>query len=166
MNNMIGKSGKDWGRAPEGATHVYVELFYRFRDDSWEYFSDDRSSWVKSQNADTWNNEKLISKEEDLEMNKKIVSSIKDLEVGMFLESISNTYVVTSIQDGTFTVVVLVNGNYHYDKQRLESFKSWSYTYNGEYTPIVKEDPKDLKIRELENTIAEATKQIQELKQI
>jgi uncharacterized protein RhaS with RHS repeats len=99
-------------------------------------------------------------------MNKKIVSSIKDLEVGMFLESISNTYVVTSIQDGTFTVVVLVNCNYHYDKQRLESFKSWSYTYNGEYTPIVKEDPKDLKIRELENTIAEATKQIQELKQI
>ena len=38
-------------------------------------------------------------------------------------------------------------------KEYYSKFHSWSYTYNGEYTPIVKETEAERKIKELEETI-------------
>ena len=144
MSNSIGlKSGKDWIKAPDGATHV--------RDDgvSWYKYEKGRlyydpyfapfmgNGWSVSgyANVESFNREdgaKLISKEEDLGMNKetKVVKGIEDLEDGLFFRT------------------------------------DTGYTYNGEYIPIVKETEEERKIKELEATIELAQKQLQEYKRM
>jgi hypothetical protein len=173
--NMIGKSGTDWSKAPKGATHKRNTLsgnFYKLSNNSLEYWDDGYTNihnhaWRNSQhNVDYLST--MVSKEEDLKMDKaKEVRSIADLEVGMFLESVhsSGIRVVTGTQADTFeTYYFHWRSNTSWcEAELLSGFKSWSYTYKGEYTPIIKESEKDKKLKELEETIAAAKRQIKEL---
>lgn len=182
MSNSIGlKSGKDWIKAPDGATHV--------RDDgvSWYKYEKGRlyydpyfapfmgNGWSVSgyANVESFNREdgaKLISKEEDLGMNKetKVVKGIEDLEDGLFFRTDTGYTYVVLYGDGVekqcwnmYNCNSAVWGVTGFDK-----IISWSYTYNGEYIPIVKETEEERKIKELEATIELAQKQLQEYKRM
>lgn len=172
MKSLIGKSGVDWSKAPEGTTHYKHSLFYRQHAGVWECHND---YWLKSSNIDSWFKD-AVSKEEDLEMNKKEVSKqvscIEDLEVGMFIKGTNNiirviiAVVGNKIKTCTFTMSAVIldtcRVNDYWDWR--EVVDAWSYTYSGEYTPIVKETEADIKIKELEATIGLAQKQLQEYK--
>lgn len=163
----------DWSQAPEGATHYKDRLFYRQYLGVWEYHND--YAWFKSSNTDGWFKD-AVSKEEDLEMNKevKVVRSVDDLEVGMFIRwnsYMDYCYVVSKpkqiISFNTGGVFNCGEGGCWADDNFYTS--SWSYIYNGEYTPIVKdtvETEAERKIKELEATIELAQKQLQEYKEM
>lgn len=112
----------------------------------------------------------------------KVVRGIEDFEIGMFLKDASGNIVVVSrscgsIADKLFYTCVDMGetgvarnaaGGQYYDR-----FTHWSYTYDGEYTPIVKETEAERKIKELEETVKSATqtlelaqKQLQEYKEM
>lgn len=190
MGNMIGKvSKKDWSLAPKQATHYFP------RDDSWYDASDlenvrflvfsrrGNEHWGSSS---CWYNasyqDKFISKEEDLGMDKKEdkvvtkqVRGVDDLELGMFLKSETGNVVVVTQAVGKdlhiefFSCSNMANANVARNgagREFYDKFNSWSYTYNGKYTPIVKETEAERKIKELEATIELAQKQLNELKEI
>lgn len=159
--NTIGKiSGKDWSKAHEEATHVAPSrfgmydswtCFYKQEDGIWYFDTNDRGNWDISVNANH-PGFKPISKEEDLGMNKQ-VKSIEDLSVGMFVKGKSGgIYLITSIREKGKSFNL-----YEFDSRDLgvlsyfECYTHWSYTYNGEYTPIVKETEQELKLKELES---------------
>ena len=61
------------------------------------------------------------------------------------------------------------NNSAHWSYIGFKDIISWSYTYDGEYIPIIKEPvptPAQLKIKELKETIANASKQLQELEEM
>lgn len=184
---MIGKYSKaDWSKdAPEGATHVGVHsnniMFYKQDELFWWFWSDNSESWVISE--DQYRSDyTLYSKDEDLKM--KEVKSIKDLESGMFVKFADNSIEVALIthdmthSQTTFNFIknnnIMSNDFMYYHYKGLSyspnsdyDIVSWSYTLKGEYTPVIKEPeltPEQLKINELEETIANASKQLEELK--
>lgn len=170
--NMIGKSGIDWSKAPKDATHYKVKpegslaCWYKARF----YWEDAYDRWDMSSDwSNTSGTFEFIPKKEDLEMSKEVtkqVSGIKDLEVGMFLRHKEPTmcYLVVSLKP--FMVCAMSLGCGVYSQSDLDNFKAWSYTYNGEYTPIVQQSETDIKIKELEETITQASQQLQELKEL
>lgn len=171
MSKMIGKiSGADWSEAPEGATHYKHSVFYRQHQGVWEYLY--KTWWIKSSNNSNTNSwfKNAVSKDEDLQMNtkevSKQVSSIEDLELGMFLrvDHGSSPYVICELTPNNISVVIVGSYPHTYNNTNFSNYSSWSYTYNGEYTPIVKETEADIKIKELEATIELAQKQLQEYK--
>lgn len=168
MNKMIGKiSNKDWSLAKDDATHVTkFGVFYKYEANKCYVYGTSGEYWSESENGSRWLEDNLISKEEDLEMGKKEDKTVKDLGVGVFVRwhYSADPYVFLDkdtllsfstgdkfLRDVGFT-----------DKSLTEA--SWSYTFDGEYTPIVKETEADIKIKELEATIALAQKQLQEYK--
>ena len=163
MNKMIGvKSGVDWSKAPEGTTHYKHNLFYRQHAGVWECHND---YWLKSSNVDSWFND-AVSKEEDLGMDKKEVKSVSDLTVGMFVRTpyVRDPYLICDIHGDQVDTILIDHDMFTYRNSPVTAFESWSYTYSGEYTPIVKETEAEIKIKELEATIALAQKQLQEYK--
>lgn len=175
MSKMIGRiSGRDWSEAPEGATHCRLTPDYC------------GPIWYRSYEGlplslyPSWSTGKyeFISKEEDLGMGEKEVTkqvrSVDDLEVGMFIRWNSypnHHYVVSKPKQ----IISFNTGEvYNYGKDSCwtdNNFytSSWSYTYNGEYTPIVKdtvETEAGRKIKELEETIELAQKQLREYKEM
>lgn len=183
MSNMIGKiSKKDWSLAPADATHITkIGNFYKCEGEMWYVYDIGGEHWGKSANNYLWLKDNLILKEEDLEMTK-VVGGIEDFEIGMFLKDASGNIVVVSrscgsIADKLFYTCVDMGetgvarnaaGGQYYDR-----FTHWSYTYDGEYTPIVKETEAERKIKELEETVKSATqtlelaqKQLQEYKEM
>lgn len=174
--SMIGKiSGIDWSTAPLGTTHAFRKVtsicqWYKFLNNKYHYYNW-VGLWRESYNYYSWCVENLISKEEDLGMNIKQVKSIADLEVGMFLKKANTEYIrlIIGVNVESFETVLINDSGTEWQWEELKDFISWSYTYNGDYTPIVKEvlpTPEQLKIKELEETIANASKQLQELKEI
>ena len=183
MNKMIGKiSNKDWSGAPEGATHTFrhkyedahqQDGYYKLKDGKIYYWRTLGDWWDTTTHSHLELAVYCVSKEEDLRMDKKEVSKqvscVEDLEVGMWLKSdIGQKCVVWhNNRDLTLNVVAVgIDFAHIHHRAALNSFVSWSYTYNGEYTPIVKETEAEVKIRELEATIALAQKQLQEYKGI
>ena len=177
MSNMIGKlSGTDWSKSSEGATHVGLgsscRMFYKkINDNEWEYSNPWETKWKKSDpklRADL----KLYSKEEDLGIMTKEVKSIEDLEAGMFVKTSDGVIriVLKTTNRGFKTCVFSSNVSNEYVVNDWDScsftkiVNFWSYTHNGEYKSVVVETPEQLKIKELEETIANASKQLQELK--
>ncbi len=180
--SMIGKiSGKDWSKAPEGATHIkkydtrlksdYWYKVNNLTDDMYEYWETDAPSHWVSIKARTSGDYTFISKQEDLGMNVKQVKSIVDLEVGMFLKhkTFVRTVLVRVQGGGNWVKVYNIDVGSQDEFYNLNEFESWSYTYNGKYTPIIKESElteTQLKIKELEESVANVTKQIKELKEL
>jgi len=176
MGNMIGKSGINWANAPEGATH-YINLtshFYKKFDGRWVCTADKGVMWTYSECSNESILKWAISKKEDLEMGKiKVVKSIEDLEVGMFIiSSYEDKYLVLVKNSEAVHGIRLDNKvNFTCTYEGYNLLKSWSYTYDGEYTPIIKESEEDKRIKELQNTIdkaqatlAEAQEQIKRIK--
>lgn len=174
--NAIGNiSGANWVNAPEGATHVRSDNagWYRY-DCATELYllssrGEDRSMYASVEDFNSAGGAKLISKEEDLGMNTKEVSKqvscIEDLEVGMFFKTDMSHILITSEGFGKVCGLCVKSGMAAtYTTDGFTCLRSWSYTYAGEYTPIVKETEAEIKIRELEATIALAQKQLQEYK--
>ena len=178
MSNMIGKkSGVDWSKAPESAQYYCIKTknWYKYYDNDWYYalgLDSSERAWGISSNLRYKNlNEglrssenNLISKEGDLKVSKT-VSSIEDLEIGMFLKIRSYTYVIIAHYGTNFTVAIVDRSNTEYPMQTLDIFESWSYTYNGEYTPIVKEPVEteaQKKAKELQKVLDDAQKSITE----
>jgi len=185
MSNMIGKSGADWSKAPFGATHVreFLDGWYQVQGGNlFVLYSDSTRTSSSFNDVEDYNSSggcKLISKEEDLGMDKKEVTkqvrSVDDLEVGMFLQGNNYKWVVLGVEDDSISLISPEDGDdtISYWPQTFiddlsvfsNAFKAWSYTYNGEYTPIVKEiveTEAERKIKELEATIELAQKQLQE----
>lgn len=172
MNKMIGKSGINWSKAPEGTTHYKHSLFYRQHTGVWEYHN---NYWLKSSNVDSWFND-AVSKEEDLQMStkevSKQVSSIKDVPEGWFIKwQKPNTSKCQIYVKGMFHCFLIkddyqVSGVERVDFSGFDYHSHYSETYSGEYTPIVKETEAERKIKELEATIALAQKQLQEYKEM
>lgn len=172
--NSIGISGIDWSGFPDDATHFKAGLAYRKIGVVWEYFKVDY--WCQSSNNDYWFKDAL-TKEKDLEMDKKEVAkqvrSVDDLELGMFLKSETGNVVVVTRDAWRgnnlkfFSCSNMANAQVAQNgagKEFYDKFHSWSYTYSGEYTPIIKETEAERKIKELEATIELAQKQLQEYK--
>lgn len=175
MGNMIGVISKaDWGKAPKGATHRALEdsgvinKWLMNTEDGICYWGGD--SWIlyTFHHCGLQHLSKSVSKEEDLKMSIKVVKSVDDLEIGMFIKAPnSEVRVVTLLKTGeVFTA--LIDYDSCFAIWRSDEFSSicasWSYTYDGEYTPIVKETEAEAKIKELEATIALAQKQLEEYK--
>lgn len=172
MSNTIGKSGFDWKIAPNMATHKFKgnNEYYKKINNKWYWWYYSELSWKPSVlTTDLDVSYYCISKEEDLQMNvkTKVVKGVEDLETGMWVKSsIGKKCIVWRFnKDSTICVTDIscdISQN-HYQVP-ISSFTSWSYTYNGEYTPIVRETEAEKKIKELEATIALAQKQLEEYK--
>lgn len=162
MSQTTGKSGVDWSEAPEGATHYKHRLFYRQHLGVWECHND---YWLKSSNVDSWFKD-AVSKEEDLRMDKKEEKTVKDLDVGVFIKWDGSASPYVFIDTDTLlsfsTGDKFVRDEGFTDRTLAQAF--WSHTYSGEYTPIMKETEAERKIKELEDTIELAQKQLQEYK--
>lgn len=182
---MLGKSGIDWSKAPEGATHVLksivgsldgLGIWYQKDKHCWIVYTTspwtgDNLSWYHS-----WNQgipkDNFISKEEDLRMSKeganiKQVKCIADLEVGMFVKSNATLFIVhkDSVYGRIWYATDNSLGTYLLKPHEFKSLKSWSYTYKGEYTPIIHESEQDERLKELEETIATAQRQVKEIRE-
>ncbi len=181
MSKMIGKSGVDWSKAPEGATYVRsdTEAYYKINRDGDIFMVNHHgavlSSFRSVEHLTSYCNCELISKEEDLEMTKEVkqVRSVEDLEVGMFVWSGSYKYVVLEVNSNRFDVANVGSSGEVFRNQSFNWVESWSYTYNGEYTQVIKETEAERKIKELEETVKSATqtlelaqKQLQEYKEM
>lgn len=174
MNKMIGKiSGADWSKAPEGATHYKSKplnseaCWYKISSDKATYWNNPYKEWDYSFDWAKQDKYTFVSKEEDLEMGKKEVSKqvscIEDLEVGMFFKTDSHHHILITSK-GTMSVhgwCVKSGMSSTYTTEGFSYIQSWSYTYTGEYTPIVKETEAEIKIKELEDTISSANKSIE-----
>lgn len=163
MSNTIGKSGLGWASAPEGATHYKEGIFYYNWRGKWKYWD---IVWYTSVCPSEYF-EDAISKEEDLAAPIKTVSSVEDLEVGMFIRDRQGN--IRVIVSDTPLAFCSTSNAIPYCSEVTDTFSNncmagWSYTYNGEYAPIVKESEADIKIKELEETIKLAQKQLEEYK--
>lgn len=172
----MSKNNIDWSKAPSDATHYKKQFFYKLKDGVWMYYEGEGLGWNESSNNAVWF-KSVVSKEEDLEMTKetKVVRGVDDLEVGMFVKETNGTIrtIIAVVGSKIKTCTFMMSGvildscrvNDYYDWK--EVVNSWSYTYNGEYAPIVKEvveTEAERKIKELEATIELAQKQLQEYK--
>ena len=181
MNKMIGKiSNKDWSGAPEGATHTFrhkyedahqQDGYYKLKDGKIYYWRTLGDWWDTTTHSHLELAVYCVSKEEDLEMNTKEVakqvSCIEDLEVGMFFKTDMSHILITSKGFGKVCGLCVKSGmGATYTTDGFTCLRSWSYTYTGEYTPIVIVSEADIKIKELEATIALAQKQLQEYKEM
>jgi hypothetical protein len=187
MNKMVGKiSNKDWDKAPEGATHTFrhkyedahpQDGYYKLKDGKIYYWRTVGDWWDATTHSHLELAVYCISKEEDLRMNvkTKVVKGVEDLELGLFLKDDSGNIVVVTRNCGKvsgksfYTCCNTGNGNVAQNgagETFYNNFISWSYTYSGEYTPIVKETEAEKKIKELEATIALAQKQLEEYKEM
>lgn len=114
---------------------------------------------------------------------KKEVKSIEDLEIGMFIKDSNSIRVILKISDDTIKTAIYsdcVLDNYIVNVFSKNDFEriimSWSYTFKGVYTPVIKKPvptAEQLKIKELEKSIenahrqiAFASKQMEELKEL
>lgn len=175
--NMIGtKSGVTWEFANCSATHYKAGLFYRCKDGEWEY--KEYGDWTKSSNSPDWFKD-AISKEEDLKMNKQVVkqvSCVGDLETGMFvfMQDGYSAYVNKDYSGkvgflythGHTDMNYLMSMNYRgleYKPNPDVNITHWGYSLNGERYPVAQSQT-DIKIKELEDTIAQASQQLKELK--
>lgn len=180
--NQIGLSGIDWSKAPEGATHVLkstvdsldgLGIWYQKHKHCWVVYklspwTRDNFTWYYSRNQHMPESN-FISKEEDLKVGKPIkeVKCIEDLELGMFVKSNATLFIIhkgihcSEIWYATDNSL----GTHLLRPSEFKSLKSWSYTYKGEYTPIIHESEKDKKLRELEETIATAQRQVKEIRE-
>lgn len=184
--NMIGKiSKRNWSNAPDGATHTFrhkyengfnQDGYYKVKDVNTYYWRAIDCEWGITTHSQLEISKYCVSKEEDLGMDKKetkVVRGVEDLEIGLFLKDDSDNIVVVTRNCGkvsgkpfytccnTGNTLIAQNGA---GKEYYDKFTSWSYTYDGEYTPIVKETEAERKIKELEATIELAQKQLQEYK--
>lgn len=132
------------------------------------YYNSNSNDWCRSLNSTAWFKDS-VSKEDDLKMSKeagKQVSCIEDLEIGMFLKHIvpDNYYLVVSLTPLGLKSVTESTGVY--TQSDLSNFSAWSYTYKDNYQPFIKVSETDIKIKELEDTIAQAQQQLKELKEL
>lgn len=181
MNKMIGVISKaDWSKAPEGTTHILLA------DNTWYNASDlenvifwafGANKWMRSS---CWYDKsyKFITKEEDLEMYKKEISCIEDLQTGMFvfMQGGHSAYVniddrgrigflfTNQHSDVNYTMQSAFDG-LEYSPNKDISITHWGYSLAGERYPVVTSEA-DIKIKELEATIALAQKQLQEYKEM
>ncbi len=180
--SMIGKSGADWSIAPEGATHYRENnnSFYRYSD-GWEYYDRYGKEWVESCTGKGYLQAHVISKEEDLKMNKeavKQVSCVADLETGMFVFMQDGYSAYVNKDDsgnvgflythGHTDMNYLMSMNYRgleYKPNPDVNITHWGYSLNGERYPVAQSQT-DAKIKELEDTIAQASQQLKELKEL
>jgi hypothetical protein len=174
MTNMIGKSGVDWSKAPEGSTHRNINHGKMFdghrewyKDDDTEfgqvYWPEDKC-WVAMKNKRC----KCISREEDLPVVKQ-VKTIADLEVGMFLKNTDGVIRLLLRQPGNLSQFITLNMDTKVESRwttpELElQVDSWSYTYAGEYTPIIKETAKQKAIKAATEEIIQAQKALDSAK--
>lgn len=173
MTNMIGKiTGADWSDAPEYATHRALKdsgaghKWLRKTKDNLYFYNVVESSWIKYDDKDMGDRhiQKSISREKDLGMTKQVskqVKTIADLEVGMFLKDIDGTTrLVVMVLDGdikTFNIATRVETRWTEDSfSQPDMFNSWSYTYTGEYTPIIKETAREKAIKAATQEIIQA----------
>lgn len=178
MNKMIGKiSKKDWSVAPEGATHTFRQKYedarqqdgyYKLKDGKIYYWRTVGDWWDATTHSHLELAVYCVSKEEDLGMDKKEVKSVSDLTVGMFLRTpyVRDPYLICDIHGDQIDTVLIDHDMFTYRNSPVSAFESWSYTYNGEYTPIVKETEAEIKIKELEATIALAQQKLQDYKRM
>ena len=160
--SKIGKiSGVDWGHAPEGATHLSPASYHwrRISGNEVYYWNSSTSNWKELYSVSMV---RYISKEEDLGMQK----TVNDIEVGLFTkDSYGHIRVILSREGGNlrwfyFPLNMTTNGKLY----EFNQTDSWSYTYDGPYTPFVStETEEDKKLRELKETISQAQKQIDEI---
>lgn len=180
--NMIGKSGIDWSKAPEGATHYRENnsSFYRYSG-GWEYYDSYNKEWEESCTGKGYLQAHLIFGGDDLEMNKQVakqVSCVGDLETGMFvfMQYGRSAYVN---KDAYGNVGLLftrgeekpnhpMSNAYRgleYTPNKNYDITHWSYSLNGERYPVAQSQT-GAKIKELEDTIAQASQQLKELKEL
>ena len=186
MSKLIGKiSGNDWSVAPEGAK--YVDLHHIYNDASVKEWCDQKL-WVKSAvdywygdgsysgrvNDDFSNKDRYISRERDLEGVEEVVkySSLEELPVGWFVKD-PEGYISLwdgdtlytlhsdsrSLQWGDGAVNAFIGFNYIPDSGC--SIVAYSDRYNGEWTPV--DNAKELRKKELQEQIANLTKELEEL---
>lgn len=156
----------NWHRLPKDATHLHIvaDVAYRKYEGAWWAYMG-HHGWCKTVETDLWIQSYCASKDEDLEMNgKKVVRGIEDIEIGMFLHNGTYSFFVSDIKGEFISALLLDRDRFLFKQSGLTDFESWSYTFNGGYTPIVKETEAEIKIKELEATIALAQKQLQEYK--
>ena len=178
MSKTTGKSGVDWSKAPEGATHY--KIFPKGQTTLWYkegmYWDSDNKKYYPSQGWFTNNYYKFITKEEDLEMDEKEISCIEDLQTGMFVFMQDGYSAYVNIDDRGRIGFLFTNQhsavNYvmqsgfnglEYSPNKDFSITHWGYSLAGERYPVATSEA-DIKIKELEATIALAQKQLQEYK--
>jgi len=164
MTNMIGKSGVDWSKAPEGATHrnknhPNTNLREWYKEDGSEF---GQVWWEREERWMVMNSSRCecISKEEDLPVVKQVakqVKAIEDLEVGMFLKGDGDAIIRLIIRADrqSFRTYGMSTGS-EATRSTLDDFTHWSYTYAGEYTPIIKETAKEKAIKAAQEEITQA----------
>jgi len=161
VKSMIGiKSGKNWNEAPDDATHVAAQVcgeaynFYKREKGQW-LFNVGENFWMESVNAESnWFNP--ISKQDDLQLETKPkYSSLQELPVGTFVK-LNHEEDNTCIWTGR--VLAQMNPSEDvvdcWDKAQVNNYEGFRYKFNsdfdiiaysdkydGEYTPIVKEQP-------------------------
>jgi hypothetical protein len=177
--NMIGKITKsDWSKAPEFSTH------YCTKNRNWYMWLNGGSlyhnflgDWVVSKRPINYFKGFLISKEEDLQMSKettKRVKSVEDLPQGALV--ITKDESRGFVKDGRIVWMNSSNSPFHYYKGfkhtgngglTIVSYSlGHTFSYLSEFIAVSKESETDIKIRELENTINQASAQIQLLKEL
>jgi hypothetical protein len=180
MSNLIGrKSKKDWRLAKDDATHVTkFGVFYKYEDNKCYVYGTRGEYWSESENGSRWLEDNLISKDEDLEMYKKEISCIEDLQTGMFvfMQGGHSAYVniddrgrigflfTNQHSDVNYTMQSAFDG-LEYSPNKDISITHWGYSLAGERY-LVATSEADIKIKELEATIALAQKQLQEYKEM
>ncbi len=156
----------DWSKAPEGATHFcpngvinkwYCQDQYR----NWLRWSE--GEWKPSSNSQYYIKQYIP--------RQPTWKSLKDVPVGTFLKNeAGDTYMWNS------RTLCICNPNHgQNDSWEIESVEnfigftykygpysliSYSYTYNGEYLPLVVETEEDKQIKQLQATIDEAQEAI------
>ena len=99
-----------------------------------------------------------ISKEEDLGMQK----TVNDIDVGIFLKFTGSDHTWIRLEGNL--CASLATGVRFTLSDYIHDLESWSYTYNGEYTPFAPvETEEDKKLEALKATIEQAQKQIDEI---
>jgi hypothetical protein len=184
MKSNIGlKSGIDWNKAPEGATHYLQDIdnFYKKVGNKWvwKWKGAVGNTWDTSEMAEEDILAKAINKREDLWMNKiKVVKSIEDLEEGMFVFFEDKDYPVVPAyvhrsQNGIGLLFTNCNTEVNYTMQRFYeglhyspnnnyNITHWSWSLNGERYAVVEESEEDRRIKELQDTINKASVTLKE----
>jgi hypothetical protein len=171
----------DWHDAPNGATHRHkrTHMFYKKERDNLFYWATDAKFWCRSSyHMSHLEATNFISKEEDLKMKITSKTNIKDLPSGIFLKDRKGD---VSVWNGrTLCVIspkhsqvdywseehILEFTGLKYTRNSDNDLVAYSYEYGGAYSDIKHPSKKEIKIEELEKTIAQAQEQIKQLKQL
>ena len=134
MNNMIGKSGVDWSKAPEGAIGFDDDCG---RQESVCWVKGEWGFWLNSVYRDDinmgWGTDRYILKKDDLpqqEQEKEMeYKCLQDLPVGTFVKDYEGDI---SLWNGCTLYTIDGEGSVKWDTTSIGNFEGFNYKFNGD----------------------------------